>query len=1635
MIRVLGPLRVSHENQVWTPGGPKERRILAMLAVRLGEVVSADTLAETLWDGSPPKRPIKSVQIYVARLRAALDPQRAGYRVIETAPRGYRLTLDRTDLDATTFVDLVGQARAAFDGGDLEQADTGLAEAQALWAGEAYAEFTDSSYFAGEASRLSEVRLGALELRLAVGLAQGRHAEVVAEAEALCTEYPLREGLWTHLVTALYRCGRQADALAALRRLRTLLAEEIGADPSPDLRELEQRVLRQDPELRAPRPLRGAPPLPPQLVVSGPPFVGRAELLSWLQRTWSAAVRDGAGRVVAIGGPAGSGRTRLLGEFAAAVHADGVAVHADEPGSGLVILDDLDESRLARLRAITENAPLLCVVAFDDTRASSGLLDALDEIGAERRTLSPLSRDEVARLVAEMVGTVDAELVAQVADASKGWPGAAEQVTRRLIGERSAHRVVAAAAQARPARRSLAAARVEVAAGVRALTRVRARGGEAVPADGFACPYKGLASYEPTDASLFYGREDLIAALCARLVDTPFVAVIGPSGAGKSSLVRAGLLPAIADGVLPFLADATQWTLTPGGPLPEPDGPAVVTIDQFEEIFVAVEESAREQYLDELTALASRPDVRVIVVLRGDFVGACANHRRLAQLISDGTVLVGPMRADEIRRTIDLPARQVGLRTEPALVDAIVSDMEGQPGALPLLSTTLVEVWQRRAGSTLTASAYDRSGRVSGAVARLGEAAYASLDVPTRDAARRLLLRLAESDESGTMVRRRVPRHELGDDPATARALAVLVGRRLLTAGERGVEVTHEAVLTYWPRLAGWLADDEQGRTLRRHLAPAAVDWDTAGRPETDLYRGARLAGALDWAGERLVDLTAVERDFLLASRDLSDRELREEIARADSQARGRRRLRAALAAALCLLVVATGAAIFAVNRQLAASEASRQSLARRLGALALVTQDLDRALLLAVQAVRTYDERETRGDLLAVLSRGSQALHQARGPSDKGIIAQLALSPDGSTVVAVAGGGGRVMTWDAATLTPTGEPATVGQAARSVIAGPDPHGVFISAAIAVDTGEQGIVYWDAVERREIATYPLPAGVIGSSRRAAVTADNRILAVPTLRRSLLLFEIGTGRLLGQVEFPEPPGDVWRLGSLLVTVPINGSTAYIVDPVAPRLVGTVPLPVSGNAVASPDGQALLVVSGARAGLVAANDGHLIGDFAGATRAATVAAFSNDGSIVAVGGDDGLIGVWDAATGDIRDVLHGHAAPINGLTFAADGRTLYSAASDNSVIAWDVAGDRSFGARPSRAAVLPPATTTTTGLTSILYPLVGWSADRRITYVDAHDGSGAALIDVATGRAIRTTTPYALDPSGGAPVADVDRETIFAATGDGVLERHDLASATVVTASSAEPPFTRYMVAPSADGSVLAASVENFEAADSTEHFVEIIDAQTLEVQRRVGPMQYASFNVWLNGDGSLLLAASEVPGHHLELWDTRSGERLWISDVGEDQGVTMAASPDGRSVVMGTLRGAAVTVDLATGAVLARLGQRLSARIVSAAYSPDGTLLALSGDDGQAHLFDAATLREISPLPTGSGGRWVFVAFDADGSRLSAVDERGRVVRWDVRPQAWLDRACSIVGRDFTQAEWDTYQPGAAYEHTCGPLST
>src|SRR5262249_50744134 len=262
-------------------------------------------------------------------------------------------------------------------------------------------------------------------------------------------------------------------------------------------------------------------------------------------------------------------------------------------------------------------------------------------------------------------------------------------------------------------------------------------------------------------------------------------------------------------------------------------------------------------------------------ILRADFYGDCAAYPDLARLLGGNHVLVGAMSNDELRRAIELPARKAGLRVESGLVEQLVTGVAAEPGELPLISTALLRLWGQRSDGWLRAGAYARTGGVHGAVARLAEGTFAALTEPEQGATPGVFLRLVGPGEGNAVTRRRVPVAEFDLD--RSEAAAAVIGRftqdRLLTRGEGSIEGAHEALLREWPRLQTWLAEDAQGREVRTHLAGAARAWEDSGQEDSELYRGARLSATLDWATTHESQLNDLERGFLNAGRQASERD------------------------------------------------------------------------------------------------------------------------------------------------------------------------------------------------------------------------------------------------------------------------------------------------------------------------------------------------------------------------------------------------------------------------------------------------------------------------------------------------------------------------------------------------------------------------------------------------------------------------------------------------------------------------------------------------------------------------------------------------------------------------------------------
>jgi DNA-binding SARP family transcriptional activator/DNA-binding beta-propeller fold protein YncE len=343
--RVLGPLQVASNGSFLSLGGAKQRVVLALLLLNANKVVSIDRIIDELWNGSPPDSAANIVHGYVSHLRKELEPgrQRGEHELLVSRPPGYLLRVGEDELDAERFSRLAADGRRLLAHGDVSAASTSLRGALALWRGPALADLAYDDFARLDVDRLEELRLAALEDRIDADLALGREAALVPELRELTAAHPLRERMRAQLMAALYRSGRQAEALEVFRDTRRVLDEELGIEPGPALRELERAILQHDPAL-------GAPPPPPLRAV---PRVRRR----WLLLAGAVAVATAATGVAATLGGSNTpptvtvyphsvavidpGRNRvvddiLVGGYPTAVTADSSFVYVANAGDATV---------------------------------------------------------------------------------------------------------------------------------------------------------------------------------------------------------------------------------------------------------------------------------------------------------------------------------------------------------------------------------------------------------------------------------------------------------------------------------------------------------------------------------------------------------------------------------------------------------------------------------------------------------------------------------------------------------------------------------------------------------------------------------------------------------------------------------------------------------------------------------------------------------------------------------------------------------------------------------------------------------------------------------------------------------------------------------------------------------------------------------------------------------------------------------------------------------------------------------------------------------------------------------------------------------------------------------------------------
>ncbi|MEU7140913.1 ATP-binding protein [Nocardia sp. NPDC046473] len=391
-------------------------------------------------------------------------------------------------------------------------------------------------------------------------------------------------------------------------------------------------------------------------------------------------------------------------------------------------------------------------------------------------------------------------------------------------------------------------------------------------------PYRGLAPYRAEDADLFFGRDAALSQLtdlveAAATCDTSLVLLLGYPGTGKSSLLAAGL-QAHPGSRTPILISLGTDPLAALRTVPySGDGNQLILIDQGEELFTrCAGEAQRSLFLDVVRGLAATNVV--VLVLDVNRVPDILDYEPLASALPERSMVLGAMTDDELREAITAPAATLGLRVDQHLVDVLLSDVHSaasphaRAALLPLLSNVLREIWSKRKSKTLTVDLYKAAGRVSGTVAATAERVWFELDTDEHDTARRLLIALTLAGPHTTIrsrVRYDILVSESADPRRTAAVIDKFVAARLLVHRDGEVELLHDALLTGWPRMTGWLAEEAKFAPARQRVEEDARAWSTDGRPARLLYGKCRLDTASELDAQTN-SLNCVAREFIAES-------------------------------------------------------------------------------------------------------------------------------------------------------------------------------------------------------------------------------------------------------------------------------------------------------------------------------------------------------------------------------------------------------------------------------------------------------------------------------------------------------------------------------------------------------------------------------------------------------------------------------------------------------------------------------------------------------------------------------------------------------------------------------------------------
>lgn len=1111
---------------------------------------------------------------------------------------------------------------------------------------------------------------------------------------------------------------------------------------------------------------------------------------------------------------------------------------------------------------------------------------------------------------------------------------------------------------------------------------------------GGPAPYPGMASFDALDARYFRGRETLVAELLGRLseqaVGGPPLVVVGVSGAGKSSLLRAGVLPAVA-------MDLPWVIMTPGAsPLAELTGRLsslgdtrkIILVDQFEELFTQCADPAER--LAFAAALADCAPDLLIIAVRADFYPQCTELPPLVGLLGAGQVVVGPLSEEDLRRVIREPAALAGYRLEPGLEDLLLADLGTVDGGgtLPLLAHALRATWDRREGDTMTVAAYRSTGGIRRAIAESAEHIYLGLDDAGRAALRRSVLSLVTIVDD-LPVRHRAARAETDLD-----VLRPMVEARLVTVGEDTVEVSHEALLTGWPRLAGWLVEERQAILLRQRLALATEDWLAAGEDPDAVYRGARLDAAREWAAGQ-GDLPEAQRRFLAAGTSVARRTT------------SRLRRTVAGLAVLLLLAIAGGVAALAARND--AENNRLEARSRQLAAESRTATSLNDLQAMS-QAVDAWDAAHTIEAHTALIST-QQTITVGRLGGREGAY-RVAVSPDGSRI-AVGYYDGLLQLWDARTLRQIGADfRQPGNDVTLVSLEFSPDGRYLaSSSLSLPAA---VALWDGATGRPLRTLNAFGGITW------LPGDGGLLAVRSDGPN-------AGQMLG----------TW-------------------DPATGRLIRSVRLAIRGALVTavSRDGSRIAVTSPQRVVLVRPSDGKALLTLTDQTYIDV--AFTPDGKLITYGLGTGELTTYDAATGRRLGVISDPDEPLGAgrLAVMTDGTVLVQAGEENQIHRIKADGG---GPRPSMTEFRGVASAMALSTDSHLLAVVGTGSaptlfrlgvDRLqhpqlVGYV-AFEPGGRRLATGSNDPRIRiwntatsnvtsvielpgTDGPIGLAwGAGGSIAAALPDGRILVFGTDGRLRHTFRAGAHRIGANPAISP----------DGTLLAISVDSdgpdretnqpYARERRREAKVIVWDLRTGARVAAVDAVDHLVMHLAFTPDGKQLLGTANSSPTAREEDSNQTGavfqwqvdgmrllasRSLAFADAADDG----AFSPDGATYAVATRTGRAALFRTDGLTPAGTIGQH-DYEADRVAWSPDGRTIATSSNNegDPIRLWDAATGDPIAAARA-QGNTIQDLAFSPDGRTLAAASGDWTVALFHLDPGDAVRRLCAVI-RPAAQAE-------------------